>query len=110
MSSSMDDRGRQPAQKKGTHAPWERVKPDLTEQRVEASKAQDEGKSSVGLWERIWEHENPTTALMKRIEGNIGAPGIDGMTVEELKPYLKGHWIEIHKALEQQTFKEQSKN
>ena len=100
----MDDRGRQPAQNQGTHAPRERVKPNLTEQRVEASTARDEGKSSAGLWEAIFERENLTTAL-KRVEGNKGAAGIDGMTVEELKPYLKAHWLEIRKALDQQTYR-----
>ena len=100
----MDDQERQPAQNKGTHAPRERVKPTLTEQRVEASTAQGEGKSSAGLWERIWERENMTTAL-KRVESNAGAPGKDGMTVEELKPYLKAHWLEIRAALDQQTYR-----
>ena len=100
----MDDQGRQPAQNKGTYAPRERVKPDLAEQRVEASTVQDEGKSSAGLWEAIFERENLLTAL-KRVESNKGAPGIDGMTVEELRPYLKAHWLEIREALDQQTYR-----
>lgn len=100
----MDNRGRQPARNKGTHAPRERVKPDLTEQRVEESTARDEGKSSAGLWEAIFERENMLTAL-KRVESNKGAPGIDGMTVEELKPYLKEHWIEIRTVLNDQTYR-----
>lgn len=100
----MDDRGRQPAQNKGTQAPRERVKPNLTEPRVEASTARDEGKSSAGLWEMIWGRENMTAAL-KRVESNAGAPGIDGMTVEEIRPYLKAHWLEIREALDQQTYR-----
>jgi group II intron reverse transcriptase/maturase len=80
------------------------VKPDLTEQRVEESTARDEGKSSAGLWEAIFERENMLTAL-KRVESNKGAPGIDGMTVEELKPYLKEHWIEIRTVLNDQTYR-----
>ena len=104
MSSSKDDRERQPALNKGTHAPREKVKPNLTEQRVEASTARDEGKSNAGLWEQIWERENLTTA-MKRVESNQGAPGIDGMTVKEMKPYLKAHWLEIREALDQQTYR-----
>jgi RNA-directed DNA polymerase len=104
LSSSMDDQRRQPTLNKGTQEPRERVKPDLTEPRVEASTARDEGKSSAGLWEAIWERENLLTA-MKRVESNKGAPGIDGMTVEALKPYLKEHWLELRKALDQQTYR-----
>jgi RNA-directed DNA polymerase len=100
----MDDQRRQPTLNKGTQEPRERVKPDLTEPRVEASTARDEGKSSAGLWEAIWERENLLTA-MKRVESNKGAPGIDGMTVEALKPYLKEHWLELRKALDQQTYR-----
>lgn len=100
----MDDQRRQPAQDKGTQEPREGVKPELTEPRVEASTARDEGKSNAGLWEAIWERENLLTAL-KRVESNGGAPGIDGMTVEELKPYLKEHWGDIRKALDQQTYR-----
>jgi group II intron reverse transcriptase/maturase len=42
---------------------------------------------------------------MKRVESNKGAPGIDGMRVEDLKPYLKEHWLELRKALDQQTYR-----
>ena len=38
--------------------------------------------------------------LMKRVKSNGGAPGIDGMTVQELHPYLKEQWLEIRAALE----------
>jgi RNA-directed DNA polymerase len=100
----MDDQRRQPTLNKGTQEPRERVKPDLTEPRVEASTVRDEGKSSAGLWDMIWERENMTAAL-KRVESNQGAPGIDGMTVEELRPYLKEHWQDIRKALDQQTYR-----
>jgi len=80
------------------------VKPDLTEQRVEASLARDEEASGAGLWEAIWARENLITAL-KRVESNQGAPGIDGMTVEELRPYLKEYWLDIRRALDQQTYR-----
>jgi RNA-directed DNA polymerase len=100
----MDDQRRQPTLNKGTQEPRERVKPDRTEPRVEASTVRDEGKSSAGLWDMIWERENMTAAL-KRVESNKGAPGIDGMTVEELRPYLKEHWQDIRKALDQQTYR-----
>lgn len=51
------------------------------------------------MLERVLERENLLAAL-KRVEANGGAPGIDGMTVEELRPYLKEHWLEIRASLE----------
>ena len=78
------------------------VKPQGLEQRAEPSPARDEGKSSAegeGVWERVLGRENLFAAL-KRVEANGGAPGIDGMTVEELRPYLKGHWLEVRASLD----------
>jgi RNA-directed DNA polymerase len=34
-----------------------------------------------------------------RVLRNKGAPGVDGMTVRELKPYLKAHWSEMREQL-----------
>jgi RNA-directed DNA polymerase len=42
---------------------------------------------------------------VERVERNGGAPGIDGMTVEELRPYLRERWLEIRETLDQQTYK-----
>jgi RNA-directed DNA polymerase len=80
------------------------VKLPLADQRAEQSPARDEGKASAELWERVWERQNLFAAL-KRVERNGGAPGIDGMTVEELRPYLKEHWLEIREALDQQSYR-----
>jgi len=80
------------------------VKPVGLDQRVERSPARDEGKASTELWDRIWERQDLLAAL-ERVERNGGAPGIDGMTVEELRPYLKEHWLEIREALDQQTYR-----
>ena len=52
-----------------------------------------------GVWERVLERQNLFAAL-KRVEANGGAPGIDGMTVGELHPYLKEHWLEMRASLE----------
>jgi len=79
------------------------VKLLVTEQSAEPSPVRDEGESNVELWEQVWERENLYTAL-KRVEGNAGAPGIDGMTVKDLRPYLKEHWLEIRAALESETY------
>ena len=50
------------------------------------------------------ERGNLLTAL-KRVERNGGAPGIDGMPVEELRPYLKENWLEIREQLDQQSYR-----
>ena len=46
------------------------------------------------LWEQIFSRENLFTALA-RVQHNAGAPGIDGMTVEELPDHLRAHWETI---------------
>jgi group II intron reverse transcriptase/maturase len=55
------------------------------------------------VWERIWERSNLLSAL-RRVETNGGAPGIDGMTVGELRPYLKGQWLDIRSRLDGGTY------
>ncbi len=51
------------------------------------------------MWEQVFERKNLFTAL-KRVKENKGAPGIDGMTVEELPEYLKAHWLDIRARLD----------
>ena len=77
------------------------MKPLGTDQRVERSPARDEGQSNAGagLWEQVWERQNLLRAL-HRVESNRGAPGVDGMTVEELRPYIIAYWREIRGALD----------
>jgi group II intron reverse transcriptase/maturase len=36
---------------------------------------------------------------LKRVRRNKGSPGIDGMTVDELTPYLRDHWPVLREAL-----------
>lgn len=50
------------------------------------------------LMEELLRRENLIRAL-RRVRSNKGAPGIDGMTVEELTPYLKEHWARIREEL-----------
>ncbi len=55
------------------------------------------------LWEQVLSRENLTRAL-QRVEQNKGAPGVDGMTTAELRPWLRGHWPEVRRALEEGTY------
>ena len=43
----------------------------------------------------------------KRVKSNGGAPGIDGMTVEDLMPYLHKHWVGIKEDLLQDRYRPQ---
>jgi len=36
---------------------------------------------------------------LRRVEKNKGAPGIDNLTVESLKPYLRQNWLSIREQL-----------
>jgi RNA-directed DNA polymerase len=104
LRSLRDEQERQKALDKGTAGQRREVKLSLSDQRAEPSPAHEEGKANAELWEQIWERQNLFTAL-KRVEQNGGAPGIDGMPVEGLRPYLREHWLEIRAALDQQTYK-----
>jgi RNA-directed DNA polymerase len=50
------------------------------------------------LLEEVLRRENLIVAL-QRVKSNKGAPGTDGMTVEELPDYLRTHWPSIRKEL-----------
>ncbi len=48
--------------------------------------------------EKVVERSNAKAAL-KRVKQNKGSPGSDGMTVEELTPYLVEHWEQMREQL-----------
>jgi RNA-directed DNA polymerase len=56
------------------------------------------------LWDQIFSRGNLYTALA-RVEANGGAPGVEGLTVEALRPYLKAHWLEIRAALDAERYR-----
>lgn len=53
---------------------------------------------------RVLSRDNLNRAL-KQVRRNKGAPGIDGMTVDELPDYLRQNWPEIRQQLLQQTYR-----
>lgn len=56
-------------------------------------------KSEDGLlMERVVERSNMWLAYQRVVE-NKGAPGVDGLTVEQLKGWLKAHWPRVRQAL-----------
>ncbi len=58
---------------------------------------------SKELWDRVFSRDNVLRAL-QRVESNRGAPGVDGMTVMELRPWLRLHWKEVRRALDAGTY------
>jgi RNA-directed DNA polymerase len=85
----------------------------------EAREAGREGTESFGvtngpespartdrLMEEVCERENLKAAL-ERVKANKGSPGVDGMTVGEIKDYLKQHWPAIRAQLLNGTYKPQ---
>jgi RNA-directed DNA polymerase len=85
----------------------------------EAREASREGTESSGatsgfespartdrLMEEVCERENLKAAL-ERVKANKGSPGVDGMTVGEIKDYLKQHWPAIRDQLLNGTYEPQ---
>jgi group II intron reverse transcriptase/maturase len=63
--------------------------------------AKGEERSGVGhehLMELVVERGNLVRAL-KRVRQNKGSPGVDGMAVADLLPYLREHWEQIRESL-----------
>ena len=58
----------------------------------------------VSLWERMLSPENLGRAL-RRVRAARGAPGVDGMTTEELVPWLREHWVQVREALDAGTYR-----
>jgi len=57
----------------------------------------------VPVWEQMLSPENLGRAL-RRVEANRGAPGVDGMTTGEVRPWLHEHWASVRKALDAGTY------
>ena len=83
----------------GTGATGEAPRAAAQETEARAASAGIESRAAVGpSMEAIVERNNLKKALA-RVKSNKGAPGIDGMTFEDLAPYLKEHWPTIRAQL-----------
>jgi RNA-directed DNA polymerase len=71
-----------------------------------AKRLHESPADTEGLMEEVCERENCQQAL-KRVKGNKGSPGVDGMTVSELPGYLKQHWPAIREQLLSGTYRPQ---
>src|SRR6266516_4046869 len=73
--------------------------PGTTGEAPSAGAEGTEARAAVGpSMETIVERANLKKALA-RVKSNKGASGIDGMTIDELVPYLKEHWPTIRAQL-----------
>jgi RNA-directed DNA polymerase len=54
--------------------------------------------ATMHLMEKVCERENLVRAW-QRVRGNKGAPGVDGMTIDDAKSYLREHWPDIRSQL-----------
>ena len=59
---------------------------------------------SKTMMEQILARENLLEAW-RRVKANAGAPGIDGMTVEEFPAFSRKHWPRIRSALMEGTYR-----
>jgi RNA-directed DNA polymerase len=103
----MDDEGSQPREGPG----WEgrRVKPEGTRPGQSPSPARSDAAphpAEASLWEQLISRGNLAEAL-RRVEQNAGAPGIDGMSTKELRPWLNDHWPQVRSQLEAGTYRPQ---
>ncbi len=80
-----------------------KVKPETTcrESNDMAARSGSGSQPAVGgvLWRETFSSQNVLAAL-GQVEANKGAPGPDGMTVEELRPWLKSHWRDVRRRLD----------
>ena len=62
--------------------------------------------ATMHLMEKVCERENLVRAW-QRVRGNKGAPGVDGMTIDDAKSYLREHWPDIRSQLLAGTYRPQ---
>jgi RNA-directed DNA polymerase len=72
---------------------------DTARERQKSAAAEENAPpEATKLLEEVLRRENLIAAL-HRVQSNKGAPGVDGMTVLELTPFLKTNWTRIREEL-----------
>lgn len=76
----------------------------LDDEPVAGALPKPEAERVTSLFERVLEKDNLRQAL-RQVRRNRGAPGIDGMSVDELSGYLKDHWLRIKDDLQRERYR-----
>ena len=90
----------------GTGATGEARSAAARESETRAAKACLERPAAGPSMEAVVERNNLMKAL-EQVQRNKGAPGVDGMTIGKLAPYLKEHWPTIRAQLLEGSYKPQ---
>lgn len=91
----------------GEHHGENRVNPDDrhgVSSRVSAGHVDGETDKWVGLWEVVFSGSNLRAAL-ERVKANRGAPGVDGVGVEDIDAYLSSQWVGIAERLDSGSYR-----
>lgn len=75
-----------------------RAEEEGTESSLPGNETESPAKGTEQLMEEVCERENCLRAI-KQVRANGGSPGIDGMSVHQLRLYLIEHWVEIREQL-----------
>src|SRR6516164_9527842 len=101
---------RQNTQRKLARAPGERGEALITgalgAEPVMAETEPESPATTMHLMEEVCERENLVRAW-QRVRENKGAPGVDGMTIDDAKSYLREHWPDIRSQLLAGTYRPQ---
>jgi len=81
-----------------TGTPASPARRDRSSETFIASRLSESPTGEIRLMESILERGNMRRAL-QRVRSNKGAPGVDGMTVDQLPVYLQRHWPKIREDL-----------
>ena len=90
-------------EKKAVQLPTTQGEPSMYPAQI---KGKSRGEQNNDLMEEVLSKQNMLKVL-RRVEKNKGAPGIDNLTVESLKPYLRQNWLSIREQLLKGDYKPQ---